>query len=140
MHESIRMYSPVAMINRIASADYQVPGTDVTIPKGTEVQIPTWSVHYDADNFANPERFDPMRFMPENRDRIKPCTYLPFGSGIRNCIGQRFSVLEAKVAVADMISKFEFFKTDKTPLKPSFKVGIGQLYFEPLYVGVRRRQ
>ncbi|KAI1308644.1 Cytochrome P450 3A24 [Halotydeus destructor] len=140
VHESLRMYSPATLLGRLASDDYLIPGTDITIPKGTEVQIPIWSVHYDPDNYTDPGKFDPMRFMPENKDRLKPCTFLPFGSGIRNCIGQRFSFLETKVAVAEMIMNFEFFKTDKTPLKPVFKGGSGQLDFDPLYVGVRARQ
>ncbi|KAI1308234.1 Cytochrome P450 9e2 [Halotydeus destructor] len=139
LNETLRLYPPVLVLSRVASADYTLPGTDVTIPRGTEIHIPSWTVHYDPKNFESPEKYDPMRFMPENKDKVKPCTFLTFGSGIRNCIGQRFAQVETKVLVADMVTKFKFFATDKTPMIPKFKPGVGQLDYEPLYVGILKR-
>ncbi|KAI1308680.1 Cytochrome P450 3A24 [Halotydeus destructor] len=138
--ETLRMYPPLFIIGRTPSEDYTLPGTEMTIPKATEVQISVWSVHYDAENYPEPETFDPMRFMPENKDKIKPCTFLPFGSGIRNCVGMRFALLEGKLLVADMLSKYKFVKTARTPLKPKFRFGGGMLRFDPIFAGIEKRE
>ena len=58
--------------------------------------------------------------MPENRDKLTPYTYMPFGLGPRNCVGMRFGLMEAKAAIVHLIDKYTFFRTDNTrvPLKP----------------------
>ena len=58
---------------------------------------------YWPDSF----RFDPGRFMGENKQKITPCTFLPFLTGPRNCIGFRFALLEVKTAIALWLMKFE---------------------------------
>ena len=47
-------------------------------------------------------RFDPERFAPENKDKIVEMTYMPFGDGPRNCIGRRFALMEAKMALVEV--------------------------------------
>lgn len=70
----------------------------------------------DPQYFADPEEFIPERFNEENKHKIAPFTYMPFGSGPRNCIGindlkflircsllyitgNRFALLEVKIAI-----------------------------------------
>lgn len=52
------------------------------------MNIPIWSLHRDPKYYDDPEKFDPERFYDENKHKIKPYTYLPFGIGPRNCIGK----------------------------------------------------
>ncbi|KAI1308001.1 Cytochrome P450 3A11 [Halotydeus destructor] len=139
VHETLRLFPPGVIIDRIASQDYKLPGSDVILPKGTDVQMAVWTVHHDADNYDEPERFNPDRFLPENKDKIKPYTYLPFGSGQRNCVGMRFASLEAKLLIADMVKRFRFSPTDKTPLKPVFKAGTAILAYEDIEVVIHKR-
>ena len=81
------------------------------------------AMHYNPEYYPNPQRWDPERFMPENRDKLVPYTYMPFGLGPRNCVGMRFALMEAKTAIAYLINKFKFIRTDSTkvPLKPQLK-------------------
>lgn len=60
------------------------------IDVGTPVWIPIYAIHRDDKYFPNPEYFDPERFNDENIHNIAPFTYLPFGVGPRNCIGNIF--------------------------------------------------
>lgn len=67
---------------------FRLPGTSITVEAGTMVTVPTWSLHRDPLYWSNPEEFLPQRFLPENKDKIITGTYLPFGLGPRNCIGE----------------------------------------------------
>ena len=60
----------------------------IILKKGMKILIPVQGLHYDAQYFSNPEKFDPDRFSPENKLNIPSGVYLPFGDGPRNCIGK----------------------------------------------------
>ena len=77
--------------------DYPFPGTNLTIPVGTEVHIPIIGFHFDEDIFPDPQKFDPERFTPEAIAGRHPLAYMPFGDGPRKCIGINFALLVAKV-------------------------------------------
>jgi cytochrome P450 family 9 len=55
---------------------------------GDAIIMPYFGFHYNPEFFPEPENFDPERFNEANKHNIKPFTYLPFGSGPRNCIGK----------------------------------------------------
>ncbi|KAF2886191.1 hypothetical protein ILUMI_19982 [Ignelater luminosus] len=117
--ETLRKYLPLAMLNRKCVLPYKIPDTDVVIDKETAVIISTLGIQRDPEHFPDPERFDPDRFSEENKSKIKPFTYLPFGEGPRVCIGVRFGVMQTKVGLAVLLRNYKFslnHKT-KTPLK-----------------------
>lgn len=114
--------------------------TGITIPKGMIVNINVQGIHRDPQYYPNPDKFDPERFMPENRDKLTPYTYLPFGLGPRNCVGMRFAIMEAKCVAVQLIKKFKFVATrnTKTELKfPKFAFLIQPL---DVIVGVNKRE
>nr|XP_042905401.1 cytochrome P450 3A19-like [Parasteatoda tepidariorum] len=111
--ESLRMYPPVTgLISRECREDYNA-GT-YTFPKESIVLVPIWQLQHDPELFPDPWNFDPDRFSPENKNRIKSMSYLPFGEGPRNCIGSRFAQLEAKLTLFKLIKKFKFVPCEKT--------------------------
>lgn len=81
--ETLRIHPPVALVDREANEDYAVPTTNIVLRKGSNAIFPIHSIHHDPDNYENPDKFIPERFLPENRHKIKPYTYLPFGVGPR---------------------------------------------------------
>lgn len=84
--ETMRKYPPLPMLNRICVKPYRVPGTEVVIEEGTPVIISLLGLQRDPEYYPEPLKFDPERFSNENN--IVPYTYLPFGDGPRNCIGE----------------------------------------------------
>lgn len=87
--------------------DYQIPGTDQIIEKGTDILLPTLSMHRDADYYENPLEFNPDRF---NEDSVtsNDRPYFPFGDGIRSCIGARLGKMQVKVGLAMMLQKCQY--------------------------------
>ena len=79
------------------------------------INLDIQSIHHSPQYYDEPHKFIPERFMPENRDKLTPYTYMPFGMGLRNCFGMRFALMEAKTTAASLINKYRFFKTANTP-------------------------
>ena len=58
-----------------------------------------------------------LRFTPEEKAKRHPCAYMPFGYGPRNCIGMRFALLEAKMALIEIVSKFKIVLSPETKVR-----------------------
>lgn len=112
--ESLRKYPPGQSIHRYCNKTYKIPNTNILIYPGEFISIPTLGIHNDPDYYSEPEQFQPERFSPENKSKRHPMTFLPFGSGPRNCIGARLGQILSKVAVAAIISKFRITVNEKT--------------------------
>jgi cytochrome P450 len=138
--ETLRLYNPVLRMERQASEDYILGSTGIVIEKGMIVGIPVWALHHDPQYYPNPYTFDPERFSVENRERIVPYTYLPFGAGPRNCIGTRFALLETKIALIKVLSNYRFIQSKGTKIPLRFlPVGRPLLRCEHVAVGVEKR-
>ena len=87
----------------------------VDLVKDQLVEISTFAVHYNPEYYPQPEVFDPERFMPENKHRLVPYSYLAFGEGPRNCIGMRYAYQEMKFLYARLLRKYRFETTPETP-------------------------
>ncbi|XP_011689075.1 PREDICTED: cytochrome P450 6k1-like [Wasmannia auropunctata] len=105
--ETLRMYPPLGYLNRVAKETYKVPEFNLVIEKDTPVYISMLGLHYDPEYFPNPNKFDPERFNEENKRNRPACVYFPFGEGPHACIGNRFGLLQTKLALFKILSKCE---------------------------------
>ena len=122
--EAMRIHPPSLYFERRAGSDICLQTTDgktqVEVKKGDVIQIPTWSVHHDPDNFKDPYVFQPERFVGEPKHH--KYAHIPFGSGPRMCVARRLALLEANLAVLHLIRKFRLSVCSQTPVNTLFKI------------------
>ena len=108
--ESLRMHPPVPSYSRTLEKDMVINNN--IIPTGTIMAIDALSVHMNPANWDQPTVFNPARF--ESDEKRNPYSYLPFSAGSRNCIGQKFAMLEEKVFIYLILLNFTV-KSTQTP-------------------------
>ncbi|XP_067006627.2 cytochrome P450 6k1 [Anabrus simplex] len=114
--ETLRKYPVLPFLDRKALQPYTLPGSTIRLDKGQAVIIPVMGIHYDPQYYPEPERYDPERFSEENK-RLRPnYTYLPFGEGPRICIGMRMGLMQTKVGLVHLLSRFEVSPVKNTPI------------------------
>lgn len=102
--ETLRLYPSVPIITRKLADEVKMG--DYTLPKGTTVVLGIALTHKNPEIWSDPNKFDPDRFLPENSKHRSPYAYIPFSAGPRNCIGQRFALLEEKTILTAVLRKW----------------------------------
>ena len=115
IHEALRLHTPVGNLLRTCNEETKLLGTDYVIQKNDLLTISAIGIHMDERYYPNPKQFNPDNFSKEARQSRSPYTFLAFGQGPRACIGMRFALLEAKVAIAMVMRKFTFLPSAKNP-------------------------
>jgi cytochrome P450 len=104
LSESMRLYPPAWVVGRLAIKDYEVRG--YVVPAGSLVLVSQYVTHRDARFFTDPERFDPRRWTPEEKEARPAYSYFPFGGGARRCVGEGFAWMEGVLLVATIASRW----------------------------------
>jgi cytochrome P450 len=115
VHEALRLYPPAFTLVRQAKQADDAGG--IPVPAGGIVFISPWVLHRHRRLWAQPEVFDPGRFLAgaPAPDRF---AYLPFGLGPRVCIGAQFALTEATLVLATMVKAFQIERVDGEPVEP----------------------
>ncbi|XKL62370.1 hypothetical protein PGB90_002203 [Kerria lacca] len=108
--ETLRMYTTVPMIARKVDEDFKLP-SGYFIPAGSLANLFLQRMHNDEDLFPNPEQFIPERFEDVTKH---PFQFVPFSAGPRNCIGQKFAMLEMKICISTVLLKYKLLPATKT--------------------------
>ncbi|CAJ1510266.1 cytochrome P450 [[Mycobacterium] burgundiense] len=80
------------------------------IPRGYSVTVAIGRVHANADEFPDPDRFDPDRFVGE---RPNVMAWIPYGGGTRRCVGAAFANMEMDVVLRTVLRHFTIATTDR---------------------------
>ncbi|KAJ1560678.1 hypothetical protein HK096_007633, partial [Nowakowskiella sp. JEL0078] len=114
--ETLRMHTIVSNNYRTAYEDSIITTTDglsVKIPKGTEVVINYAESHRDKNFWGeNAEEFFPERWMTGDIPKTQG-SFLPFGDGPFNCVGQKLAEITIKVTIIRIIQNFELILSDR---------------------------
>ncbi|XP_017050145.1 cytochrome P450 9b2 [Drosophila ficusphila] len=116
--ESLRKWTLAALTDRHCSKDYTLTDEDGTkifdFKVGDRVNIPISGLHRDERYFPEPMRFDPERFSSDRHGEMVPYTYLPFGVGPRNCIGNRYALMQAKGMLYNLLLHYKIEPSPRT--------------------------
>lgn len=105
LQEALRLCPPAPTGTRVATCDVEVAG--FRVKAGTVLAFGRRSVQRDPRLWDEPLKFDPDRFGPERAAKRERWQYLPFGGGPRSCIGENLAMLEATMALATIVRRFE---------------------------------
>ncbi|XP_026758443.2 cytochrome P450 4C1-like [Galleria mellonella] len=134
--ESLRLYPPVHFIARALNESVKL--SNYTIPAGTNCLIQIFDLHRREDLFKNANDFIPERFLPENSVGRHPYSYVPFSAGPRNCIGQKFAMMEMKSAMSAVIRRYRLEAITK-PEDVRFAGDLILRSIDPIYMKIIKR-
>ncbi len=113
-NETLRIY-PVAMLTlpRVSLNSVTLAGRE--IPPETVLLGSIYSTHQREDLYPQAHEFKPERFLER---QFSPFEFLPFGGGARRCIGSAFAMLELKLALAKILSRWDLELVDRRDIHP----------------------
>ncbi len=98
--EALRLRPVLPLAGRRLRAELRTNGC--VIPPGTDVTPAIWLAHTREDRYPDPFAFRPERFLES-----APATYawIPFGGGVRRCLGAAFAEMEMRVVLAEIVRR-----------------------------------
>jgi cytochrome P450 len=108
--ESLRLRPVVPLAGRRLATELAADG--LTLPPGTDVTPAIWLTHTRADVYPEPFAFRPERFLDEGPDTY---AWIPFGGGIRRCLGAAFAEFEMRIVLREVLTRCELRKASPGP-------------------------
>lgn len=133
IREVLRVRPVVSFAGRYARKPFELAG--YRLPVGARILLAAILTHYDPNLFPAPDRFEPDRFL-----EALPETYswIPFGGGIRRCIGASFAHMEMDVVLRVLLERVDLLPTTDPPERPAFR-GVVWAPGRGARIAVRRR-
>jgi cytochrome P450 len=116
VEETLRLYPPAWQFMRHAVEEDEIGG--FTIRAGSLVVLPTWLLHRHASFWKQPERFEPERFLPEQREQRHRHAWMPFGGGQRLCIGNGYTLTLILTVLATLLPRLQARPVPGHPITP----------------------
>jgi cytochrome P450 len=108
--ETLRLRQPIPVVARRATEPYELMGYD--LPAGTVIAPCIYLVHRRPDVYPDPYAFRPERFLERPPETY---TWLPFGGGVRRCIGARFATYEMRVVLQAVVERLALSASEPAP-------------------------
>jgi cytochrome P450 len=99
--EAMRLHPVIPMVNRVLKSPHHIAGWD--LPTGAIVTPSIILAHQSDESFPEPDRFRPERFLDAH---VPANTWIPFGGGIRRCIGAGFSLMEGVAVLREVLRRW----------------------------------
>ena len=98
IRETLRLRAPFRLVSRRLVEPLQVG--PYLLPSGVAVGVNTYLTHRRAEAHPDPEEFRPERFMER-----QPAAWVPFGGGVRRCLGASFATFEMSVVLRTILRR-----------------------------------
>ncbi|XP_039268577.2 cytochrome P450 4A7-like [Styela clava] len=135
--EALRLYPPITGVGRCPHQPITIQNK--TVPENNNINIRIFDLHRHAGIWQDPEVYDPERFSKEENEQRCKYAFIPFSLGRRNCIGQRFAITLATVAIARVLVRYELYVDDDTP-KAVMDPGVILRSKNGIFVKIRARK
>lgn len=139
LKETLRLHPPLILLLRVAQEDFEIGGH--LLPAGTMVGASPRVSNRIADDFPNPDAFDPGRYLdPNQADLQNRWTWIPFGAGKHRCVGNAFAMMQLKAIFSVLLRDYEF---EMTQPSESYRDDTSKMVIQlasPAKVRYRRRQ
>jgi cytochrome P450 len=116
--ETLRLRPVISLVARRLTEPVEIGGWE--LPAGITVTPSIYLVHRRPEIYPNPERFEPERFLANPPGTY---TWIPFGGGVRRCIGGSFAHFEMQVVLAELVKRRELVPSRPEP-EPNFRRAI----------------
>ncbi len=113
VQEAMRLYPPAPALDRVALEDVTIG--DLEVKAGDVVVLAIYPMQRHAKLWDQPERFDPLRFSPDQVAARHRFQYVPFSAGTRVCIGWKFAMMEAVAILAGVLDRVTLAPTAFRP-------------------------
>ena len=113
-NESLRIY-PVEILTkgRMVKSPIEVMGYHLS--PGTAIYGCIYLLHHREDLYPEPKQFKPERFLER---KFSSYEFMPFGGGVRRCVGEAFAQYEMKLVLATILSHYELELADNREARP----------------------
>lgn len=111
--ETLRIHPVIPVVSRKLGRATRIAGLD--LPEGVHVVPCIYLTHHRKDLYPKPDSFLPERFLER---RFTPFEYLPFGGGIRRCIGMGFGQAEMKIVLSTVLRRYRLKLEEGTVVRP----------------------
>ncbi len=138
LKETLRLHPPLVILLRVAQEPIELAGH--AIEPGTMVAASPRVSNRIAEDFPDPDRFDPGRYLDgEQADLVNRWTWIPFGAGKHRCVGNAFAMMQLKAIFSVILRDYEF-----EPAQPldSYRDDVSKMVIQleqPCRVRYRRR-
>ncbi|MCC5646772.1 cytochrome P450 [Nostoc sp. CHAB 5824] len=113
-NETLRIH-PVLMFSlpRLVQEPIELLGHP--LESGTLLLPSIYLIHQREDLYPQPKQFKPERFVER---QFSPYEFLPFGGGVRRCIGEALALFQMKLVLATVFSRYQLALADRRPERP----------------------
>ena len=107
LKETLRLHPPLIILMRVVAEEIELAGH--LIQPGTVVAASPRVSNRIAEDFPEPESFDPARYLDERQEDLQNrWTWIPFGAGKHRCVGNAFAMMQIKAIFSVLLQDFEF--------------------------------
>jgi sterol 14-demethylase len=139
LKETLRLHPPLIILMRVVQQEIELAGH--LVPPGTVVAASPRVSNRIAEDFPEPQRFDPTRYLDERQEDLQNrWTWIPFGAGKHRCVGNAFAMMQMKAIFSVILRDYEF---EMTQPSEDYRDDVSKMVIQlqqPCRVKYRRRQ